>query len=393
MSEPWLVIVGLTEDGLAGLPSASLAAIQRAEIIFGGARHLDLVAAGARGHAWPIPFDIEPVLAQKGKSVVVLTSGDPFWYGAGSSLAAHLSPDEFRALPAPSVFSLVAAKLGWALQDTACVGLHAAPFNILLPHLHQGTRLIVTLRDAEAVGLLGGWLSANGFGASTLHICERIGGPHERIQQSSASAVGALTCDKLVACAIELRGKRGLPRGFGLPHTAFASDGQITKRPIRAITLSTLAPRKGEVLWDLGAGSGSISVEWCLNGGTSHAVEQHATRAENIRQNAKTYGLEAALTLHLGDSLTALAALPDPDAVFIGGGANAALIDAVITRLPEGARLVINAVTLETEALLVSEHATRGGQLMKIEISETEPLGRLRGWKAARPVLQWSYES
>ncbi len=189
---------------------------------------------------------------------MVLTSGDPFWYGAGSSLAAHLSSDEFRALPAPSVFSLVAAKLGWALQDTACVGLHAAPFNILLPHLHQGTRLIVTLRDAEAVGLLGGWMSANGFGASTLHICERIGGPHERIQQSSASTVGALTCDKLVACAIDLCGKRGLPRGFGLPDTAFASDGQITKRPIRAITLST-APRKGEVLWDLGAGSGGRS--------------------------------------------------------------------------------------------------------------------------------------
>lgn len=387
-----MTIVGLTEDGLAGLPSASLAAIDRAEILFGGPRHLDLVGAGARGRAWPVPFNIEPVLAEKGKSVVVLTSGDPFWYGAGTSLTAHLDRSEMRVLPAPSVFSLIAAKLGWPLQDTTCIGLHAAPYEGLTSHLHRGARIIATLRDETAAEQIAAWLTVNGFGASTLHIVERIGGAQERLRTLRADAGDGITTDRLVACAIEVAGKRGLPRGFGLPDAVFASDGQITKRPIRAITLSTLAPRPNEVLWDLGAGSGSISVEWCLSGGRAEAVELRADRAENIRENARRFGIERAMTAHISPSHEALATLPRPDAVFIGGGANAALIAAVLHHIPVGARLVINGVTLETEALLMTEHAARGGSLMRIDIAEPEPLGRLRGWNASRPVLQWSIE-
>lgn len=392
MSNPWVTIVGLSEDGLAGLPSASLTAINGAEIIIGGQRHLDLVGAGTRGKPWPIPFSIEPILAEKGKSVVVLTSGDPFWFGAGSAIAARLDPSEFRTLPAPSVFSLIAARLGWALQSTVCIGLHAAPFEGLISHLHQGTRIIATLRDAAAPQEIGRWLTENGFGASILHIAERIGGPNEHFRTLRADEALAITTETLVACAIEVRGKRGLPRGFGLPDSAFASDGQITKRPIRAITLSTLAPRPHEILWDLGAGSGSISAEWCLAGGRAEAVELRVDRAENIRENARRFGIEGALTVRVSSSIDALTLLPAPDAVFIGGGANAALIEAVVRAMPFGSRLVINGVTLETESLLMTEHANRGGALMRIDIAEPEPLGRLRGWKASRPVLQWSWE-
>jgi precorrin-6Y C5,15-methyltransferase (decarboxylating) len=201
-----------------------------------------------------------------------------------------------------------------------------------------------------------------------------------------------MVTDKLVACGVEVRGHRGQQRGFGLPDGAFVSDGQMTKRPIRAITLSTLAPCPNEVLWDLGSGSGSISVEWCLAGGRAEAVELRADRANNISDNIARFGLGGVMNLHVAASGDALAALPAPNAVFIGGGASAALIEDVAGIIPSGTRLVVNGVTLETELLLMVEHAARGGNLLRIDIAEPEPLGRLRGWKASRPVLQWSWE-
>lgn len=392
MSDPWLTVVGISEDGLAGLPSASIAAIDRAEIIFGGARHLDLIGAGTRGREWPTPFSIDSILAQKGKNVVALTSGDPFWFGAGSCIAARLGAKDFHVLPSPSIFSLIAARLGWSIQNTLCFGLHAAPFETLIPHLHNNARLIVTLRDENAPKLLVSFLTTNGFGSSILHLAERVGGPNERLHTVRADAFDFPQSDKLVACGIDVRGNRGLPRGFGLPDIAFASDGQITKRPIRAITMSTLAPRPNEVLWDLGAGSGSISMEWCLAGGRSEVVERRADRAENIRENARRFGLASRIALHISPSSDVLESLPEPDAVFIGGGATAALIQMVTQAMPIGSKLVVNGVTLETEALLMAEYAKRGGALMRIDISEPEPLGGLHGWKAARPVLQWSWE-
>ena len=389
MDKPWLQIIGLTEDGLASLSDASRAAIAEAEVIFGGPRHLDLVKAGDRGRAWPIPFDIAPVLACRGRATVVLASGDPFWFGAGGSLAGHLAPSEWQAQPAPSTFAFAAARLGWRLEQTTTLGLHAAPFARMRPHLQNGGHLIALVRDGAAPKALADWLCASGFGTSDLWVMECLGGPRERIRQTTAEDFDLTDIAAPVAVAILARG-RGLPRGFGLPDDLFASDGQITKSPIRAVTLSALAPKPDQVLWDLGAGSGSVSVEWCLNGGLAHSVEQHASRIENIRANAQAFGIDHRMTAHHGASLDILGALPKPDAVFIGGGANAHLTDALFAILPLGTRLVINTVTLETEALVTALHATKGGTLLRLDVAQAQPLGGFRGWSPARPVVQWS---
>ncbi len=374
---------------MSGLVEASRSAIANAEVIFGGPRHLALVEAGARGRPWPTPFDLAPVLAQRGRRVVVLTSGDPFWFGAGGSLAAHVTPTEWRAFPAPSTFSLAASRLGWRLEDVHCLGLHAQPFTRALPVLTRGARLICLLRDGPAVKAFADWLTQRGFGASRLHVLEALGGPRERIRSSAAQDVAAADVASPVAVAFLADGAPGLPRSPGLPDDAFGHDGQITKAPIRALTMAALAPRPGERLWDLGAGSGSISVEWCLAGGQSSAVEIRADRAAQIRANALAFGVEDSLQVLNSASLDAIAQLPRPDAVFVGGGADDALLDAVWAASPEGSRLVVNAVTLETEALLMTHHGRKGGALTRIEVSQCEPLGQMRGWLPSRPVVQW----
>ena len=389
MADPWLTIIGLGEDGPEGLSHASRAALEAAEIVFGGPRHLALVGAGARGRAWEVPFKIDPVLAEKGRRVVVLASGDPFWFGAGGSLSAHLTPGEWVAHPAPSTFALAAARLGWRLEETACLGLHAAPFARLRPVLADGLRAIVLIRDGAAAGQLAAWLDGAGFGESQLWVLEALGGPRERVRPATAAGFSVEGIASPVALAIEARGD-GLPRASGLPDALFATDGQITKRPIRALTLSALAPRQGEFLWDLGAGSGSISVEWCLAGGRAVAVEQHGTRADNIRENAARFGIDHRLRVIEGDSAALIDSLPAPDAVFVGGGLNEALFRRIWAILRPGARLVANTVTLETEALVIALQAELGGSLMRAEIATAAPLGGLRGWQPARPVVQWS---
>ena len=389
MDDPWLTIIGLGEDGLPGLSAASRDALEAAEIVFGAPRHLALAGVGARGVEWPVPFDIAPLIALRGQRVAALVSGDPFWFGAGSTLAAALTPGEWRALPAPGVFSQAAARLGWRLEETPCLGLHAAPFARLRPHLARGCRVLATLRDGAAVPALAEWLTAQDMGAMRLTVLERLGGPHERVRH--ASATGFALTDIQAPAAVALDGAdlppgTGLPRGFGLRDEAFAHDGQITRRAIRAVTLAALAPRPGELLWDIGAGSGSVSVEWCLNGGRAIAIEPRADRIANIAANIDAFGLTGRMRAVHGAAPGALADLPAPDAIFVGGGADAALIDA----LP-AARITANAVTLETEALLTQLHAARGGNLLRLSLEESAPLGRMRGWTPARTVTQWSW--
>jgi len=392
MADPWLSIIGLGEDGLKGLPPASRAALEGAEIVFGAPRHLDLAEVGARGRVWPVPFDVAPVLAARGHRVAVLASGDPFWHGAGGSLAAQLERGEWRAFPAPSTLSLAAAALGWRLEEVLTLALHAAPFQRLTPILAPGARILCTLRDGAAVGSLAEWLTEQGFGASCLTIMEALGGPRQRIRETQAARYGLTDVAHPVSVAVKARGGAALPRASGLPDDLFAHDGQITKRPIRALTLSALAPRPGAHLWDLGAGSGAISVEFCLAapGTTASAVERRAERAANIRENARRFGLEHRLAVVEGTSLDLLDDLPDPDVIFVGGGASEALLAALWSRMEPGTALVTNAVTLETEALLMAWHGDRGGQLLRVEISQAAPLGSMRGWDRARPVLQWS---
>ena len=388
MSEPWLAIIGLGEDGPAGLSDASRAALARAEVVFGAPRHLALVDLGARGQAWPVPFDLCPLLACRGQRVAMLVSGDPFWFGAGGSVAAHLAPGEWVAHPVAGTFSLLAARLGWRLEAVICLGLHAAPFSRLRPVLARGVRVICTLRDAAAVAELSGWLTAHGFGAARVTVAEALGGPRERLRSGcdwpDIAAPVAVAID-----GADLPTGAGLPRASGLPDDLFQHDGQITKAPVRAITLSALGPRPAELLWDIGAGSGSVSVEWCLAGGRALCIEARPDRAATIAANADHFGVAHRVDVRHGAALPMLTGLPLPDAVFVGGGGDAALYDALWALLPPGTRIVANGVTLEAEGRLADLHARHGGTLLRIDLAEAGQLGRFRDWQAARPLVQW----
>ncbi len=392
---PWLTIVGLGEDGPDGLPPASHAALKEAEIVFGAARHLALLPdLTAETVTWPVPFaeGIPALLSHRGRRVVMLASGDPFWFGAGAVMARHLAPAEWRALPAPSTMSLAAAALGWPLEKTPCFGLHAAPFAQLRPHLFDSARLLATLRDGAALRDLAAWLQGAGFGASRLHVLEALGGPRERRRSFAA-------CDPLpediahpVSVGIDVAGDGPvIPLASGRPDALFDNDGQITKRPVRALTLSALAPRPGEHLWDIGGGSGSIAIEWLWAHPENSAstVEINPERATRIRANAADLGVPR-LNVVTGAAPDALDGLRAPDAVFIGGGISAEMLEVVWQAMPEGARLVANAVTLEAEVLLANWQADKGGEMLRIELAQSKPLGRKRGWKSAYPIVQWS---
>lgn len=390
VDSPWLTIIGIGEDGLSGLSDASRKALAEAGTIFGGERHLALAHAGERGRPWPVPFDASEVLSCRGRATVVLASGDPFWHGVGSLLAARLDSGEWIAHPAPSTFSLVASRLGWHLESVICLGLHAAPFERLVPHLAHDQKIICLLRDGRAAIDLAKWLTAHGWGTSQLWTLTALGGLRESITHHLANGFAANPDERLLAIALEAKGSEGLPRSSGLSDALFVHDGQITKRPMRALALSALAPRTGERLWDIGAGSGSISIEWALHGGTALAIEARGDRAANIRQNAEAFGLLHRIAVVEGTAPGNLLNLSTPQAVFIGGGLDAVMFDGVWPLLPTGTRLVAHAVTLETEALLSELQQRHGGELMRIEIAHAGHLGRYRAFEPARPVVQWS---
>ncbi|NOT73212.1 MAG: precorrin-6y C5,15-methyltransferase (decarboxylating) subunit CbiE [Hyphomicrobium sp.] len=387
---PWLTIVGLNEDGLAGLSLASRNALDAAEFVFGGPRHLALANPGSRGKPWPVPFDLAPMLEKRGRAVVVLASGDPFWFGAGGSIAQHLDASEWTAHPAPSTFSLAAARLGWRLEDTVCLGLHAAPFERLVPVLANEQRIICLVRDAEAVTALCRWLTSQGWEASSVTVLTALGGPNERLEHATAAHPASAIGPGPFAVALVARGNKGLSRASGLYDGLFVSDGQMTKRPMRALALSALGPRTGEHLWDIGAGSGSISVEWSLAGGTATALEQNATRTQSIRANAERFGMAHRIVVVNGSAPEALAGLPPPNAVFVGGGLTESSFEALWHLIPAGTRLVAHAVSLETQGLLSELHAAYAGNLERFEISQVAPLGNMRSWQAARPIVQWA---
>lgn len=399
-SKRWLTIIGIGEDGPAGLGEEAKRLIATAPAVFGGARHHALAASLISGEklAWQSPFErsVDAVLERRGTPVVVLASGDPFLYGVGATLCRRVVAEEMRVIPAPSAFSLAASRLGWPQQDVTTISLHGRPLDLARPHLHPGRRIIALTSDENGPGEIAALLVASGFGQSRLTVLEALGGARERQRHAVASDFDLTDIDPLNVCALEVtagEGARILSFAAGLEDDLFEHDGQITKREIRAMTLSALAPRHGELLWDIGAGSGSIGIEWMLADPSlkTIAVEQSSERAARIARNATAFGVPH-LAVVEGSAPDALRGLPEPDAIFLGGGGSVPdVIDTAITALKRGGRLVANGVTLDMEAALICEHGKRGGSLTRIEISRAAPLGSMSGWRPAMPVTQWRW--
>jgi precorrin-6Y C5,15-methyltransferase (decarboxylating) len=325
----------------------------------------------------------------------VLASGDPFFFGVGSLLAERLDRGEFRCLPAPSSFSLAAARLGWPLQACRLLSLHGRDLRLIIPHLQPQARLLALSWDETTPAQLAALLVARGCGGSRLHIFEALGGPRERHRESVAAAFEETGLDPLNIVAIEVvpgEGARLLPLGTGLDDCFFETDGQLTRHEVRACVLSALAPFRGAQLWDVGAGSGSVAIEWMLLDPSNRAIaiEARADRAARIARNAGALGVPN-LDIVQGSAPEALSGLAPPDSIFIGGGASDAVIAACRQALKPGGRLVVNAVTIETEARLTAHFTETGGSLTRLSVAEADPIGRFHGWRPAMPITQWIF--
>lgn len=395
--EKWLSLIGIGEDGIEALSPAAQKCIAQARLVIGGARHLALARPlDAETMTWPSPLSeaIPVILARRGSPVCVLASGDPFFYGVGTLLAAHIAPSEILCFPAPSAFSLAAARLGWSLQDCSLVSLHGRPLQSIIRTLQPEARIVCLSWDERTPPALADLLCERGLGRSRVIVLEALGGRLERIREAIAETFNIEEINPLNVVAVEVAAQgrdRFLPLASGLADCWFESNGQLTKREIRAITLSSLAPRRAELLWDVGAGSGSIAIEWllCHQANRAIAIEARPDRASIIARNAAKLGVPQ-LEIVTGKAPEAFTGLPQPQAIFVGGEArNGTLLDAAYAALPAGGRLVVNAVTLEAEAELIRRQAAFGGTLTRIAIERASPLGSFRAWRPALPVMQW----
>lgn len=397
----WLSILGIGEDGVEGLSSAARALLRAAVLVVGGQRHLALATPLISGDtlAWPHRYAdaIAPLLARRGTPCVVLASGDPFCFGIGAVLAQHLDAGEMLSLPAPSSLALACSRLFWPLQETAVVSFCGRPMEAIFPLLHPGRRILALSADSRTPADLARLLTARGFGGTRLHLLEALGGPHERVRSATAAAGVPEAISPLNLIGLEVVADPGalvIPLAAGLPDSLFAHDGQITKQEIRAVTLAALAPRAGELLWDIGCGSGSVGIEWMLRHPSCRAIgiERDTDRSARAAANAASLGVPAWQGVD-GAAPAALADLPTPDAVFIGGGANAdGVIDTAWDRLRSGGRLVINAVTLETEAAVIAQQQRRGGSLTRLSVERLDRIGTMHGFRPAMTVTQWRVE-
>lgn len=400
---PAVTVVGIGADGWAGLPDASRDALGAAEVLIGGPRQLDLLPPGCAGLRvrWPSP--LRPAVpgllaAHAGRRIAVLASGDPMFHGIGRALAEELGPAGLHVLPHPSSVSLAAARLGWPLEDAEVVTLVGRPTARLAAALHNGRRLLVLGADDAAPAEIAALLRDRGFGPSPMRVLEQLGGAREHTTAPRTAddwPVDGPPGDPLNIVAVECRRAPDALRlgaGPGLPDEAYEHDGQLTKRHVRAATLGALAPAPGELLWDVGGGSGSIAIEWMRTHPSCRAVtvERDPARAARIVRNADRLGVPG-LRVATGAAPAALAELPQPDAVFVGGGLTApGLLDACWQALPAGGRLVANTVTLESEALLAEAHRRHGGELVRLAVAHAVPVGAFTGWRQAMPVTQWA---
>lgn len=397
-----LVVVGIGADGWSGLGASARAAVLAADEIVGSARQLALLeSTTATLRPWPSPIEglveelVERTETGSGAAVCVLASGDPMLHGIGATLARRLAPGRLVVHPHSSAFALACARLGWPAAEVELVSAVAQPPEVVARLLQPRRRLLVYATGADGAAALAGVLRERGFGTSRFVVLEQLGGPAEHVLESTAAEWGETAADPLHCVAIECRADSDValrPLVAGLPDDAYEHDGQLTKRHVRAITLAVLAPTPSALLWDVGAGSGSIAIEWLRAEPTARAVaiEREAVRAERARVNARTLGVPR-LDVVTGSAPEALSELPGPDAIFIGGGlTTVGVIDRCWHSLLPGGRIVANAVTLEGERMLAEVRERCGGGLVRIEIAHAEPLGSFEAWRAQLPVVQWS---
>lgn len=389
----WLTVTGIGEDGFTGLGKTARHALLAASTIFGSQRQLDLLPPCIRGQrlTWPSPFSLDALLAMRGEPVCVLASGDPMFFGVGASLARQLPSNEMLILPASSSCSLAAARMGWPLQDVVTLSVVARPIAALNAQLFSGVRLLVLSNDGQSPAAIAALLRERGFGPSRLSVLEHLGGEAERRIDGIANDWTDPQVADLNLIAIECIAESTTPRLSrlaGLPDSAFKHDGQLTKRDVRAITLARLAPVPGELLWDVGAGSGSISIEWMRAhpGCRALAIEADEGRQHLIEHNRDALGVPG-LQLIRGSAPQALDGLERPDAIFIGGGVTRdGVLDTCWAQLKPGGRLIANAVTLQSEMTLMAWREQHGGELTRIHIAQAQPLGDFDTWRQALPI-------
>lgn len=399
MLTKWLSIVGIGEDGLTGVNPVARSLVDRAEVFVGGERHLAMLPAGDRREQllWtsPIEASVNEIIRRRGQAICVLASGDPMCYGIGVTLTRRIPIAEMTIVPSPSTFSLACARLGWSLAGVETLSLCGRDPALLNAVLYAEARLLVLSADRNTPAIVAQLLMQQGFGSSEIAVLEHLGGIRERIVTGIASAWQATDLADLNAIAI--RCIPSTPPRFpatrlpGLPDIAYHHDGQLTKREVRAVTGSALAPLPGQLLWDVGAGCGSVSIEWMRSNVRCRAIaiEQHPTRLHYIADNAAALGTPN-LKIIAGEAPAVLQDLPQPDAIFIGGGLTVPdLFETCWHALPAGGRLVANAVTVESEQKLFQWHRQFGGELTRMAIQRAEPVGKFWGWKAMAPVTQW----
>lgn len=394
-----LVVVGIGADGWTGLGEAARDALRDARTVVGSQRQLDLLPGELPARRRLLPSPLEPLIDELAAGVAeptcVVATGDPMLHGIGAMLARRIPPERLVVVPQASAFSLACARLGWPAAEVALVSSVARPPEVVASMLQPGRRIVVFATGADGAAQVARVVRTRGFGPSRLVVLEQLGGPGERIHDSTADDWGARDADPLHAVAIDVRAAPGtplLPTVPGLPDDAYAHDGQLTKRHVRALTLAALAPAPGQLLWDVGAGSGAIAIEWLRAEATARAiaVEARAGRAQRAVANALALGVPR-LDVRTAEAPAALDGLPAPDAVFVGGGLTApGLLDRCWEALRPRGRLVANAVTLEGEQTLRAARAAHGGALTRIEIAHAEPLGSFEAWRAQLPIVQWA---
>lgn len=389
-------IIGIGEDGTDGLSAAALDVLSNAEVIVGGDRHHTLAPnPNAKRIAWPSPFDamIDEIKSHKDRRIVVLVTGDPLWYSVGARILKAIPKEEVRFFPQLSAFQWASSRMGWSLADVETVTVHGRAASQILPHLAPGIRMLVLTKDKSSPETVASLLQSRGFGKSRMTVLAALGGKREERFDGLAEDWSHDVPDfhTLAIECIAGETAQWYSRAGGLPDEAFVHDGQMTKRVVRSATLSALAPYPDAVLWDVGAGCGSVAIEWmrAARGAQAIAIEHVEARIEMIRKNSVELGVEK-LKLVEGKAPEMLKGLAKPDAVFIGGGVTSeGVFESCWDALRLGGRMVVNAVTVESEMKLFMLHAEYGGELARLSVQQAEPVGRFKGWKPFMPVTQW----